>query len=68
MQRIGFIVFPGFQVMSRAVMAVFESANKETGEPVYDVHLFCRRTAGPSAARSASALRRSRSTADRSTQ
>jgi transcriptional regulator GlxA family with amidase domain len=39
MQRIGFIVFPGFQVMSCAVMAVFEFANKEMGEPVYDVHL-----------------------------
>jgi transcriptional regulator GlxA family with amidase domain len=39
MQRIGFIVFPNFQVMSCAVMAVFEFANKEMGEPVYDVHL-----------------------------
>jgi transcriptional regulator GlxA family with amidase domain len=39
MQRIGFIVFPGFQVMSCALMAVFESANQEMGEPVYDVHV-----------------------------
>src|SRR4051812_32272590 len=39
MQRIGFIVFPGFQVMSCAVMAAFEAANKQMGEPVYDVHL-----------------------------
>jgi transcriptional regulator GlxA family with amidase domain len=39
MQRIGFVVSPGFQVMSCAVMAVFEFANKEVGEPVYDVHL-----------------------------
>jgi transcriptional regulator GlxA family with amidase domain len=39
MQRIGFVVFPGFQVMSCAVMAVFEFANKEMGEPVYDVRL-----------------------------
>ena len=27
MQRIGFIVFPGFQVMSFAVISVFEFAN-----------------------------------------
>jgi transcriptional regulator GlxA family with amidase domain len=39
MQRIGFIVLPGFHVMSCAVMAVFELANRAMGEPVYDVHL-----------------------------
>jgi transcriptional regulator GlxA family with amidase domain len=39
MQRIGFIVLPGFQMMSVAVLSVFEFANKEVGEPVYDVHL-----------------------------
>ena len=39
MQRIGFIVSPGFQVMSFAVVSVFEFANMEMGEPVYDVHL-----------------------------
>jgi transcriptional regulator GlxA family with amidase domain len=39
MQRIGFIVFPGFQVMSFAVMSVFEFANLEMGEPVYEVQL-----------------------------
>ena len=39
MQRIGFIVLPGFQVMSFAAVSVFEFANKELGEPVYDVHL-----------------------------
>jgi len=39
MQRIGFIVLRGFQVMSCAVMAVFELANRAMGEPVYDVHL-----------------------------
>jgi transcriptional regulator GlxA family with amidase domain len=39
MQRIGFIVFPGFQVMSFAVIAVFEFANTERGDPVYDVRL-----------------------------
>jgi transcriptional regulator GlxA family with amidase domain len=39
MQRIGFIVLPGFQVMSFAAVSVFEFANKEMGEPVYDVRL-----------------------------
>ncbi len=39
MQRIGFVVLPGFQMMSLAALSVFEFANKEMGEPVYDVHL-----------------------------
>ncbi len=39
MQRIGFIVRHGFQVMSCALMTVFELANRAVGEPVYDVHL-----------------------------
>ena len=39
MQRIGFTLLPGFQVMSFAALSVFEFANKEMGEPVYDVHL-----------------------------
>jgi transcriptional regulator GlxA family with amidase domain len=39
MQRIGFIVLPGFQMMSVGVLSVFEIANWEIGEPVYDVHL-----------------------------
>jgi transcriptional regulator GlxA family with amidase domain len=39
MQRIGFVVLPGFQMMSVAALSVFESANREIGEPVYDVHL-----------------------------
>jgi len=30
---------PGFQMMSVAVLSVFEFANREMGEPVYDVHL-----------------------------
>ena len=34
MQRIGFIVLPGFQVMSFAALSVFEYANEEMGEPV----------------------------------
>ena len=39
MQHIGFIVLPGFQMMSVAVLSVFEFANKEMGESVYDVRL-----------------------------
>ena len=39
MQRIGFIVLPGFQVMSVGALSVFDFANKEVGEPVYDVRL-----------------------------
>src|SRR5882672_2001687 len=37
--RIGFIVLPGFQMLSVAALTVFELANKEMSEPVYDVHL-----------------------------
>jgi transcriptional regulator GlxA family with amidase domain len=36
-QRIGFVLPPGFQVMSLAVASVFEFANSEASEPVYDV-------------------------------
>ena len=39
MKRVGLIVFPGFQVMSCAVISAFELANREMGEPVYDVRL-----------------------------
>jgi transcriptional regulator GlxA family with amidase domain len=39
MQRIGFIVFPGFQVISFAVMSVFEFANLELSRPLYEVQL-----------------------------
>jgi transcriptional regulator GlxA family with amidase domain len=39
MQRIGFVVSPGFQVMSFAALSVFEYANKQIGDPVYDVRL-----------------------------
>jgi transcriptional regulator GlxA family with amidase domain len=39
MQRIGFVLGPGFQVMSFAAVSAFEFANKEMGEPVYDVRL-----------------------------
>jgi transcriptional regulator GlxA family with amidase domain len=39
MQRIGFIVLPGFQMLSVSALSVFELANWEMGEPAYDVHL-----------------------------
>ena len=38
MRRIGFVLTPGFQVMSFAALPVFEYASKEIGEPVYDLH------------------------------
>jgi transcriptional regulator GlxA family with amidase domain len=46
MRRIGFIVFPGYQVMSFAVISVFEFANGLSGKPVYDVRLLSE-TGGP---------------------
>ena len=39
MQRIGFIVFSGYQVMAFAALSVFEVANSQAGKPVYDVHV-----------------------------
>ena len=39
MQRIGFVVLPGFQVMSLAALAAFEFTNKEREKPLYDVRL-----------------------------
>src|ERR1700692_1504256 len=39
MRRIGFVALPGFQVMSMAVMSVFEFANREMAAPAYEVHV-----------------------------
>src|SRR3984957_18429246 len=39
MQRIGFIALQGFEVLSVGALSVFEYANKEMDEPVYDMHL-----------------------------
>ncbi|NWA81472.1 GlxA family transcriptional regulator [Pseudomonas sp. D2002] len=39
MQRIGFITFPGFGVMSFAALSVFESSNSAVGKAHYDVKL-----------------------------
>ena len=46
MQRIGFIVLPGFQMLSLSTLAVFELANWEMSEAVYEVHLLSE-TGGP---------------------
>src|SRR5262245_50655072 len=39
MQRIGFVAFPGYQVMSFAAVSVFEVTNLHFEEQVYDVRL-----------------------------
>ncbi len=39
MQRTGFVVFPGFQMLGFAAATAFECANMVAGEAVYDVHL-----------------------------
>lgn len=46
MQRVGFVVFPHFQVMSFAAVSVFEMANLTAGETLYDLH-FLSETGGP---------------------
>src|SRR5262249_14426673 len=46
MQRIGFVVFPGFQVIGIAAISVFEFANLHMGEPIYEVRLLSE-TRGP---------------------
>jgi transcriptional regulator GlxA family with amidase domain len=39
MQRIGFLVIPGFQVMYCAALSVFEFANLSAGEPLYAIEV-----------------------------
>jgi len=39
MQRIGYVVFPGFQAMSFAALSVFEFANIAAKEDIYEVHV-----------------------------
>ncbi len=43
MLKIGFVVNPGFQIMSLAAMSVFEFANIAAGDPAYDVQLLSER-------------------------
>jgi transcriptional regulator GlxA family with amidase domain len=38
MQRVGFVVFDGFQSMSFAALSVFEYANVVMGKPIYEMH------------------------------
>jgi len=38
-QRVGFVVFAGYQVMAFAALSVFEIANYQAGSPVYDVRI-----------------------------
>jgi transcriptional regulator GlxA family with amidase domain len=39
MHRTAFVALPGFRMMSLASLSVFELANSETGEPVYELHV-----------------------------
>ena len=39
MQRIGFIAFPNFQLLSLSTIAVFECANMLAQEPLYSLHI-----------------------------
>ncbi len=39
MQRIGFVIFPGFQMMSLAAASAFEFANISAGEDLYEIHI-----------------------------
>src|SRR6266702_4434505 len=39
MKRLGFVIFPNFQIMSLAALPVFEFANMPPQEPLYDVHI-----------------------------
>jgi transcriptional regulator GlxA family with amidase domain len=45
-QRIGFVVYPGFNVLSLAELSVFELANLTANEPAYEVTLLSE-TGGP---------------------
>jgi hypothetical protein len=39
MQRVGFVVPDGFQIMGLAAQAVFEYPNMTAGKSVYEVHV-----------------------------
>ena len=39
MQRIGIVIFPGFQLMGLAMSSVFEYANVAADENRYDIHV-----------------------------
>src|ERR1700733_8360800 len=46
MQRVGFVVYDGFQSMSFAALSVFEYANVMLGKPIYEMH-FISEEGGP---------------------
>lgn len=46
MQRIGFVLYPGFQIMGLAAASAFEFANVTAGEELYEVRLVSE-TGGP---------------------
>jgi transcriptional regulator GlxA family with amidase domain len=39
MHRIGFVIFPGAQILSTAPISVFEMANVTSGKPFYDIRI-----------------------------
>ncbi len=39
MKRIGFVIFPGFQIVDLAALPVFELANLESGQREYDIRV-----------------------------
>lgn len=39
MKRIGFVVFPGFQVLGMAAISVFEIANRSVAEPAFEIEV-----------------------------
>lgn len=46
MRTVGFIVHPGYSPMTLAIATVFEIANIQSGQPVYDVRMLSE-TGGP---------------------
>ena len=46
MQRVGFIVFPGFEVLSLSTTTAFEVANLVAGKELYQLHIISE-TGGP---------------------
>jgi transcriptional regulator GlxA family with amidase domain len=46
MQRIGFLLYPGFQIMGLAAVSAFEFTNIQLGEKVYDIR-YISETGGP---------------------
>ncbi|SDQ18544.1 Transcriptional regulator GlxA family, contains an amidase domain and an AraC-type DNA-binding HTH domain [Paraburkholderia fungorum] len=39
MKHVGVVVFPGFQILDMVAVSIFELANRELGEPVYEVEI-----------------------------